>query len=92
LCDVGFDFDLVMFVFEVDGEGLVKMFVLYFVVRIIDYIGGLEFGEWFECEVGVVGKVVYIEKVGVNIVVIDLLFDLCGVFGNLVFLFMFYSG
>jgi len=58
-------------------------------VKLIDYTGGSEFGEYVE---SLPGKTVFTEKAGVNSVILESVGDAKAVFGNLAFSASLYSG
>jgi len=74
----------------VDGENLVaKEYAENSSVKIIDYTGGSQFGEYLE---GLKGKTVFTEKAGVNSVILDSVESLDPVLENLAFSLSLYSG
>lgn len=72
------------------GEGLAKTLAVRPEVRIIDYTGSTEFGDWLEANAP--QAQVHTEKAGVNTVVIDSTDDYKGMLGNLAFSLSLYSG
>ncbi|WP_405643576.1 phenylacetic acid degradation protein PaaN [Streptomyces uncialis] len=90
LGDAGFDPDLVALAAERPGEGLAKTLALRPEVRIIDYTGSTEFGDWLEDNAR--QAQVYTEKAGVNTVVVDSTDDYKGMLANLAFSLSLYSG
>ncbi len=58
-------------------------------IKLIDYTGGSEFGEYIE---SLPGKTVFTEKAGVNSVILESVADPKAVFGNLAFSASLYSG
>ena len=58
-------------------------------VKLIDYTGNSEFGDYLE---RIQGKAVFTEKTGVNSVIMDSVTDLDKVLGNLAFSVSLYSG
>ncbi|MFF2021820.1 phenylacetic acid degradation protein PaaN [Streptomyces sp. NPDC058171] len=90
LADAGFDPNLVALAAERPGEGLAKTLALRPEVRIIDYTGSTEFGDWLEAHAR--QAQVYTEKAGVNTVVIDSTDDYRGMLSNLAFSLSLYSG
>ncbi|MFD7548298.1 phenylacetic acid degradation protein PaaN [Streptomyces sp. NPDC059578] len=90
LADAGFDPNLVALAAERPGEGLAKTLALRPEVRIIDYTGSTEFGDWLETHAR--QAQVYTEKAGVNTVVIDSTDDYRGMLSNLAFSLSLYSG
>lgn len=59
-------------------------------IKIIDYTGGSEFGDWLEKNA--TQATVFTEKAGVNSVILDSIEDLKAVTGNLAFSLSLYSG
>lgn len=90
LADAGFDPNLVCLAAETPGEGLAKPLALRPEVKIIDYTGSTEFGDWLETNAR--QAQVYTEKAGVNTVLIDSIDDYKGMLGNLAFSVSLYSG
>jgi phenylacetic acid degradation protein paaN len=90
LREAGFDANLVALAAERDGEGIAKELALRPEVRIIDYTGSTEFGDWLENNAHQAR--VFTEKAGVNTVVIDSTDDYKGMLGNLAFSLSLYSG
>jgi phenylacetic acid degradation protein paaN len=90
LADAGFSPDLVLLAAEQPGEGLAKALALHPDVRIIDYTGSTEFGEWLEDNAR--QALVYTEKAGVNTILVDSTDDYQGMLGNLAFSLSLYSG
>lgn len=90
LGDAGFAPDLVALAAERPGEGLAKTLALRPEVRIIDYTGSTEFGDWLEDNAR--QAQVYTEKAGVNTVVVDSTDDYQGMLANLAFSLSLYSG
>ena len=72
------------------GEGLAKTLATRPEVRIIDFTGSTEFGDWLERNAR--QAVVYTEKAGVNTVVVDSTDDFAGMCRNLGFSLTLYSG
>jgi phenylacetic acid degradation protein paaN len=69
LSAAGFSPDLVALAAENAGEGLAKTLALRPEVRIIDFTGSNEFGDWLERNAA--QAVVFTEKAGVNTIVVD---------------------
>ncbi|MEV5593364.1 phenylacetic acid degradation protein PaaN [Streptomyces sp. NPDC052496] len=90
LAEAGFSPDLVALAVDRPGEGLAKTLAVRPEVRIIDYTGSTEFGDWLEANAPQAR--VYTEKAGVNTVVIDSTDDYKGMLGNLAFSLSLYSG
>jgi len=90
LAETGFSPDLVSLAVELPGEGLAKVLAQRDEVRIIDYTGSTEFGNWLERNAPQAS--VFTEKAGVNTVVIDSTDDYKGMLANLAFSLSLYSG
>ncbi|MFD4583494.1 phenylacetic acid degradation protein PaaN [Streptomyces sp. NPDC058434] len=90
LAEAGFDPNLVALAAERPGEGIAKTLTLRPEIRIIDYTGSTEFGDWLEENAR--QAQVYTEKAGVNTVVIDSTDDYKGMLSNLAFSLSLYSG
>ncbi|MFB6848231.1 phenylacetic acid degradation protein PaaN [Streptomyces sp. NPDC056373] len=72
------------------GEGIAKTLALRPEIRIIDYTGSTEFGDWLEANAR--QAQVYTEKAGVNTVVVHSTSDYKGMLSNLAFSLSLYSG
>ncbi|MDI9889069.1 phenylacetic acid degradation protein PaaN [Streptomyces sp. HNM0645] len=90
LGEAGFDPNLVALAAERPGEGIAKTLALRPEIKIIDYTGSTEFGDWLEENAR--QAQVYTEKAGVNTVVIDSTDDYRGMLSNLAFSLSLYSG
>ncbi|MGC5410005.1 phenylacetic acid degradation protein PaaN, partial [Streptomyces sp. DT225] len=90
LAEAGFDPNLVALAAERPGEGIAKTLAVRPEVKIIDYTGSTEFGDWLETHAR--QAQVYTEKAGVNTVVVDSTDDYRGMLANLAFSFSLYSG
>ncbi|WP_030681542.1 phenylacetic acid degradation protein PaaN [Streptomyces rimosus] len=90
LTEAGFSPDLVALAVDRPDEGLAKTLAVRPEVRIIDYTGSTEFGDWLEANAP--QAQVHTEKAGVNTVVIDSTDDYKGMLGNLAFSLSLYSG
>jgi phenylacetic acid degradation protein paaN len=90
LAESGFSPELVTLAASRPGERLAAELALRPEVRIIDYTGSTEFGEWLEREAR--QAVVFTEKAGVNTVLIDSTDDYAGMLSNLAFTLSLYSG
>ncbi|MFD7662475.1 phenylacetic acid degradation protein PaaN [Streptomyces sp. NPDC059788] len=90
LAEAGFSPDLVALAVDRPDEGLAKTLAVRPEVRVIDYTGSTEFGDWLEANAP--QAQVYTEKAGVNTVVIDSTDDYKGMLGNLAFSLSLYSG
>src|SRR6266540_1294649 len=69
LAEAGFDPNLVTLAAEAPGEGLAKTLALRPEVRIIDFTGSTEFGDWLEANARQAAA--YTEKAGVNTIIVD---------------------
>ncbi len=69
LAAAGFDPNLVALAAEAPGEGLAKTLALRPEIRIIDFTGSNEFGDWLERNAA--QALVFTEKAGVNTIVVD---------------------
>jgi phenylacetic acid degradation protein paaN len=90
LVEAGFDPNLVLLAAEEAGERSAASLALHSDVRIIDFTGSTEFGDWLEHNAR--QAVVYTEKAGLNTVVLDSTEDYRGLLGNLAFSLSLYSG
>ncbi|MFF6913589.1 phenylacetic acid degradation protein PaaN [Streptomyces sp. NPDC012466] len=90
LTEAGFDPNLVALAAERPGEGIAKTLALRPEIRIIDYTGSTEFGDWLEANAR--QAQVYTEKAGVNTVVLHSTSDYKGMLSNLAFSLSLYSG
>ncbi|MFH9891638.1 phenylacetic acid degradation protein PaaN [Streptomyces luteogriseus] len=90
LAEAGFDANLVALAAERPGEGIAKTLALRPEIRIIDYTGSTEFGDWLEANAR--QAQVYTEKAGVNTVVVHSTSDYKGMLSNLAFSLSLYSG
>ena len=69
LAEAGFSPDLVALAPEAKDEGLAKTLALRPEVRIVDFTGSNEFGDWLEANAR--QAQVYTEKAGINTIVVD---------------------
>jgi phenylacetic acid degradation protein paaN len=90
LAEAGFDPNLVQLAAERPGEGLASDLALHPAVKIIDFTGSSEYGDWLEAHAR--QAAVYTEKAGVNTVVVDSTDDFAGLCRNLGFSLTLYSG
>lgn len=90
LTEAGFDPNLVALAAERPGEGIAKTLAVRPEIRIIDYTGSTEFGDWLEANAR--QAQVYTEKAGVNTIVVDSTDDYRGMLANLAFSLSLYSG
>ncbi|WP_188187190.1 phenylacetic acid degradation protein PaaN [Nonomuraea sp. SYSU D8015] len=89
LAEAGFDPALVSLAAE-EGRGLAKTLATHPGVRIVDFTGSTEFGEWLEQNAR--QALVHTEKAGVNAVVLDSTDSWRGMLNNLAFSLSLYSG
>ncbi|TDC39309.1 phenylacetic acid degradation protein PaaN [Micromonospora sp. KC213] len=90
LAEAGFDPNLVLLAPEAPGEGLASTLALHPAVKIVDFTGSTEYGDWLEANAR--QATVYTEKAGLNTVVIDSTDDFTGMCRNLGFTLTLYSG
>ncbi len=85
----GLDAKLVQLAVDSLASPITKHIAEHPSVKLIDYTGGSEFGEYIE---SLPGKTVFTEKAGVNSVILESVADPKAVFGNLAFSASLYSG
>ncbi|MEV4544917.1 phenylacetic acid degradation protein PaaN [Micromonospora echinaurantiaca] len=90
LAEAGFDPNLVLLAAEAPGEKLASTLALHPAVKIVDFTGSTEYGDWLEANAR--QAAVYTEKAGLNTVVIDSTDDFAGMCRNLGFTLTLYSG
>lgn len=90
LAEHGFSPDLVTLAAEEPGDRLAADLAVRPEVKIVDFTGSSEFGEWLERNAH--QALVYTEKSGVNTVVIDSTDDFAGLCRNVAFSLSLYSG
>ncbi len=90
LRDCGFDENLVSLAVEDEGEKLASTLALRPQVRVIDFTGSSEYGEWLEANAR--QALVFTEKSGVNTVIFDSTDDPAGMAANLAYSLSLYSG
>src|SRR3954468_10159147 len=90
LAEAGFHPDLVQLAPEAPDERLASELALRPEVRIVDFTGSTEYGDWLERNAR--QAVVFTEKAGVNTVVVDSTDDFAGMCRNLGFSLTLYSG
>ncbi|TDC79800.1 phenylacetic acid degradation protein PaaN [Micromonospora sp. KC606] len=90
LAEAGFDPNLVLLAPEAPGERLASTLALHPAVKIVDFTGSTEYGDWLEANAR--QAAVYTEKAGLNSVVIDSTDDFAGMCRNLGFTLTLYSG
>jgi phenylacetic acid degradation protein paaN len=90
LAEAGFDANLVTLAAEASGEGLASRLALRPEIKVIDFTGSTEYGEWLETNAR--QAVVFTEKAGVNTVIVDSTDDFAGMCRNIGFSLSLYSG
>jgi phenylacetic acid degradation protein paaN len=90
LAEAGFDPNLVTLAAEAPGEGLASTLALRPEVRIVDFTGSTEYGDWLEANAR--QAAVYTEKAGVNAIIVDSTDDFAGMCRNIGFSLSLYSG
>ena len=89
LKDKGYDTNICQLAVDEPGKLITKDLAEHDLVKIIDYTGGTEFGNYVE---SLEGKATFTEKAGVNSVILDSVDSLDAVVGNLAFSVSLYSG
>lgn len=90
LAEAGYDPDVVTLAAEERGEGIASVLATDSRVRLVDYTGSTEYGDWLESHAR--QATVFTEKAGVNTVLIDSTDDFAGMCRNLAFSLTLYSG
>ncbi|MFI7602054.1 phenylacetic acid degradation protein PaaN [Actinoplanes sp. NPDC049681] len=90
LAEAGLDPNVVTLAVEEPGDGIAATLATHPDVRIVDFTGSSEFGNWLE--VNARQAVVYTEKAGLNTVIVDSTDDYQGMLRNLAFSLSLYSG
>ncbi|MFY1652426.1 phenylacetic acid degradation protein PaaN [Solwaraspora sp. WMMB762] len=90
LSEAGFDPNLVQLAAEAPGERLATVLAGRPEVRIIDFTGSTEYGDWLEANARHAS--VYTEKAGVNTIIVDSTADFAGMCRNIAFSLSLYSG
>jgi phenylacetic acid degradation protein paaN len=90
LAEAGQSPDLVTLAAEEPGDGIATTLATHPDVRIVDFTGSSEFGNWLEANAR--QAVVYTEKSGLNTVILDSTADYKGLLRNLAFSLSLYSG
>ncbi|WP_433292537.1 phenylacetic acid degradation protein PaaN [Actinoplanes sp. CA-030573] len=90
LAEAGQSPDLVTLAVEEPGDGIAATLATHPDVRIVDFTGSSEFGNWLEANAS--QAVVYTEKSGLNTVIVDSTDDYKGMLRNLSFSLSLYSG
>ncbi|RZU54553.1 phenylacetic acid degradation protein paaN [Krasilnikovia cinnamomea] len=90
LTEAGLDPNVVTLAVEERGDGIAATLATHPDVRIVDFTGSSEFGNWLEANAR--QAVVYTEKSGLNTVVVDSTDDYKAMLRNLSFSLSLYSG
>jgi phenylacetic acid degradation protein paaN len=90
LAEAGFDPNLMQLAAEAPGERIAATLATRPEVKIVDFTGSTEFGEWLEDNAR--QAAVYTEKAGVNTIVVDSTDDFAGMCRNIGFSLSLYSG
>jgi phenylacetic acid degradation protein paaN len=90
LAEYGFDPNLATLAVEGAGQGLATALAVHPAVRIVDFTGSSDYGNWLEAHAR--QAAVFTEKSGVNCVVLDSTDDLAGLAANLAYSLSLYSG
>jgi phenylacetic acid degradation protein paaN len=90
LAEAGQNPDLVTLAVEEPSDGIAATLATHPDVRIVDFTGSSEFGNWLEANAR--QAVVYTEKSGLNTVIVDSTDDYKGLLRNLSFSLSLYSG
>jgi phenylacetic acid degradation protein paaN len=90
LAEAGFDPNVVILAAEGPGERTAAELATHPEVRIVDFTGSTEFGDWLERNA--LQAAVHTEKAGLNTVVVDSTGDYAGLLRNLAFSLSLYSG
>ncbi|WP_030712029.1 phenylacetic acid degradation protein PaaN [Streptomyces sp. NRRL F-2580] len=90
LAEAGFDPDVVLLAAAKPDERTAPALATHPDVRIVDYTGSSEFGDWLETNAR--QAAVHTEKSGLNTVVVDSTDDYAGLLRNLAFSLSLYSG
>ncbi|OJF12331.1 phenylacetic acid degradation protein PaaN [Couchioplanes caeruleus] len=90
LAEAGQDPNVVTLAVEEPGESIAATLATHRDVRIVDFTGSSEFGNWLEANAR--QAVVYTEKAGLNTVIVDSTDDYKAMLRNLAFSLSLYSG
>jgi phenylacetic acid degradation protein paaN len=90
LAEAGFDPDVVLLAAQRPGERTATALATHPDVRIVDFTGSSEFGDWLETNAR--QAAVHTEKAGLNTVLVDSTDDYAGLLRNLAFSLALYSG
>src|SRR5256885_12532842 len=90
LAEAGFDPNVIQLAAEAPDEKLASTLALRPEVKIVDFTGSTQYGDWLEDNAR--QALVYTEKAGVNTVIVDSTDDFAGMCRNLAFSLSLYSG
>jgi phenylacetic acid degradation protein paaN len=90
LAEAGFDPNLITLAAEAPGEKIASDLATRPEVKIIDFTGSTEYGDWLESNARQAS--VYTEKAGVNTIIIDSTDDFAAMCRNIAFSLSLYSG
>ena len=90
LAESGFATELVTLAAEDPADGLAKVLATHPEVKLVDFTGSNQFGDWLEQNA--TQAQVFTEKAGVNSVILDSTDSFAGMCSNLAFSFALYSG
>jgi phenylacetic acid degradation protein paaN len=90
LAEAGFDPNLVLLAPEAAGEKIASALATHPAVKIVDFTGSTQYGDWLEANARQAS--VYTEKAGVNTIVVDSTDDFAGMGRNIGFSLTLYSG
>jgi phenylacetic acid degradation protein paaN len=90
LTEAGQDPNLMTLAVEEPGDGIAATLATHPDVRVVDFTGSSDFGNWLEANAR--QAVVYTEKAGLNTVIVDSTDDYRGMLRNLAFSLSLYSG
>ncbi|MBG0562312.1 phenylacetic acid degradation protein PaaN [Actinoplanes aureus] len=90
LAEAGLNPDVVTLAAEEPGDGIAATLATHPDVRVVDFTGSSDFGDWLEANAR--QAVVYTEKSGLNTVIVDSTDDYKGLLRNLAFSLSLYSG
>ncbi|MEU4428657.1 phenylacetic acid degradation protein PaaN [Actinoplanes sp. NPDC024001] len=90
LAEAGLNPDVVTLAAEEPGDGIAATLATHPDVRVVDFTGSSDFGDWLEANAR--QAVVYTEKSGLNTVIVDSTADYQGLLRNLAFSLSLYSG
>ncbi len=92
ITEIGLDANIIQLAVDTSEKPLTLELVKHPAVRVIDYTGGPHFGAVVEKEAAAHGKTTFMEKAGVNCVILDSTDTLDAALENLAFSLTLYSG